>query len=196
MPLGDIFRLGVGVNQDGEKCSQVLHYEQGGPDGALPPEQALFNAWTGTMLPLWRAVMSVNAAVETITIQKLPTAGSGSLIFLVDEEGDVTGDAVPPNATVLLSLYTSLVSRRGRGRTHFSGYPESAHSDGIINAEFYGKFQAIGTALVDTLPGSGGEPGFRCVVWSSLSGAHDVEAVAVRTQLHTLRGRRMASRIT
>jgi len=189
----DVYQLVVGTNQDGEKLANVFHYQQSGSDGALPPEAALKNGWVTTMMPLLRACYSVEAAIESLRIKRVPAAIEPSYVFVIDEEGDQSGDALPPNSCALISLYTLEMGPHGRGRTHISAYPESEHSDGIINEDQLGLLNDFGNALVSPISGGGGEPTFQAGIFGESEVFYEIVDVQVRAYLHTLRSRRMRS---
>jgi len=197
MAIDDVYELTVTTNVDQELCNQVFHYKQLASNGPLDPIAALKNTWVTTMLPLFRAPLSNQAAVETLRIRKIAPSVGGSALFLIDEEGDINDEALPPNSAVIVALYSDTYTKHGRGRSHFPGYPETKHSDGIIDASQLVYYQDLGVGLVNDLPAIGQEPGFRAGIYNSQNGNFaSFTAFIVRPQLYTLRSRRMATKLT
>lgn len=191
MATGDVWELVVGTNQDSEKLINVFHYEElvpGTGDGAL----ALRDAWIDMMLPVYRQVMSDQAAVESLRIRKVFPAPGGPRIYPVDEEGDIVDQALPPNSVVCLTFYSDpALGKKGRGRKYMSAYPETAHSDGIINDAMLTLYLGLGNIIVSGITDPNTATDFRAGIFGADSTFYDFDVVSVNTELRTLRSRRM-----
>lgn len=194
MALNDVYQLTVGINQDGQKLVQVFLYQQKSASGPQRPEKELEEAWQYQMLPLWRACMSNQASVEVLRVRKYNDPDAPSFMFAIDEEGDINEPALAPNSVAIITLYTSVATKSGRGRTHFSAIPQTYQSDGIIFEDLATAYNALATALCQLLPGFGSGADFQAGRWVLPEAAfHDFATFALRGQIFTLRSRRMAN---
>lgn len=107
--------------------------------------------------------------------------------WTVTESGDT--DIAPPIAQMILTLYTSSATRRGRGRKFIGPVrPETVEADGTPTTAAVGALQAAGETLLATSEGSiNGAIGVYSEVDSTF---RDLSRVLARNYFASLRSRR------
>ena len=121
-----------------------------------------------------------------------PTPASSVTVLPVARAGVITGDMLPPQISIVLSMRTAFAGRSFRGRMYLCGMNES-HSD--ANGGVTGSAQVIASEVGENLRErifdiAGGE--FRLGVWSRvLQEGREVTVVRVGNRFDTQRRRKV-----
>lgn len=125
-PSPGVTRAVLNATLNNIPVANVLHFTQ--PGGGTAPDPALLasrlGAWWGsTMKPL---VVS-NYTLNNITCTDLSPSGPPSTVFTTSlpNSGTLSGDALPGNCALVMSLRTALRGRSFRGRIYHCGIGES-----------------------------------------------------------------------
>lgn len=192
MAVGDILRASLLYSVKGEKCANVLHFKEiddPGADNERLLGEAIANDLWGTPL---RACVSNDCTLQMVRVSRIDPTVGGPINVAVDNHGTVTEDTLPPNSTVLLSLYSARLDRAGRGRMFIPGVPKTFNQDGLLPQSAVSTFNTFADLLLVNLSNSGGQwtPG----VWSvTHSEFNQFVSYELRSWIHTLRGRRNAA---
>lgn len=202
MAVGDIWRISAVGTFLGQEYVNTFHFRMktiaGTPLMAveylntnlydLLVTQAISNQWSITS---WHARQLAVPAVVHDYIDNI--AGSGS------------GDVLPPQSAMVVSLRSSLLGRRHRGRLYLGGWLESAQANGVFGTALV---SAVGTYIDDMVAavGSGGSNAdLEWGIWSRVNGGQDpgpynliagwtpIEAGLVRSIVYTQRRRTIGS---
>lgn len=191
MAVGDVYQVDLLYSLRGEKCANVLHYQED-TSPASNPELSLIEAvkddlWTAAL----RATMSNDCTLQNIRARRVDPSLGGPIMAAVNEAGSVAQDSLPPNSAVVMTWYTDHIAPSGRGRTFWPGVPKTHTDDGVLLESVVSLYDAVGTAMTTAVTEGTGVwlPG----VWSeSLTLIHPITQWVIRPWVHTLRGRRMA----
>lgn len=192
MAVNDVYQVAVDYKVRGEYCAQVFSYRESVASTDDVPAQSLAEAFALAIIPEWEALVSNQVEFACIYCRRIrPTPGI-TYTHLLTGVGDVVSEAVPSSSALVLSLLTSLATRRGRGRTYFGGLPETSQAGGSLEGTVLADWQALGTLLLDPLVGSGGATGeWLLGVYSKAAvQINDALSYVVRTNLGQQRGRR------
>jgi hypothetical protein len=122
MAVDDIYQLSIDQAIHGVLISNVFHYEQTGP-GGTDPEQSLIDAWQSDTLPDWKLAVSIDLVFACARSRQVSGVGSFPETFeiLTAQFGALAAGALPANAVAVISWYSSLYTKSGRGRSFLSG---------------------------------------------------------------------------
>lgn len=191
MALNDVFELSLLFNLKGQKLANVLHFEQDSADGAIPPNEDICNAFYEDCWPAMQDLLSNDISLENIKGRRIDPTPGGVYLLPVGEPGNVGVDSLPPNSTLLTTIYTNELSRSGRGRMSISGIPKSYSQNGLMQNGAIATVAAFYDLLLATIQ-YGANAVFTYGVWSALAETwYEAVSYQIRPQLHTLRGRRM-----
>ena len=133
MPQGDVIELTAESLCYNVAMANVFEYQVAAePTDGSDELIDIMVAFQQDILPLWVAILSTDCRIACLAARyKRPQVGTQRVLGLGAEGvGTVAGEAMPPNNTYLVSFYTEVVNRAGRGRKFFSGLPESYESNG------------------------------------------------------------------
>lgn len=191
MAINDVYQTTIRMNVKGQKIVNVLHFEQTAGDGAIPVNHELCLAIEEDLIPGYQACCSNDLSFEAITAHKISPAVGGTYVRPLAVSGTVAEDTLPPNASVVATLYSANLTRQGRGRIFLSGIPDTFASKGRVenaDAATYVTFLDLLLAPIQFAAG----PTFRCGIWSTVGLAfHDYTSHQLRAAINTLRSRRM-----
>jgi hypothetical protein len=134
--LGDIYRLIVSYNKEAQfedVCQNLFDYKVSAIGTPGPAYSALADAWTGVYNALYTAWLSERWVLRGITIHRIqPTQTQARYEQAIDEQGTVSGDAMPGAAAVLVNRHTLDKGPRGNGKFYLSGFSESFNAEGSL----------------------------------------------------------------
>lgn len=190
MALNDVFELVLGFKVGEEKTVNVLHYKQTSSDGANPPNQEVAAAWQAELWGFMQDCLSEDAELQTLSCKRIQPTLGGTTILDVNEPGDIAGDVLPAQSSLLVSLYSETPTANGRGRINIAGLSKTWVEEGLLLAA---NAPTVATFMDNQiLPiGGGSQASFKPVIFSrTLSLASDITSYQIRSYLHTLRSRR------
>jgi len=193
MAIGDRYEASLLYSLKGEKCANVLRFQQTQNTSTVSDELDLGNAIKADLWPAIKAASSDDLVLQIIRVRRYaPTAG-GSIMVTVDEAGSISEDSLPSNNCVVITMYSESPTKNGRGRIHLPGIPDTHNQDGLLPASVTGLYEAISTVM--EAPFIGPDLGAWLYGIGDSEGAtfHPATNHQLRSWLHTLRGRRAAA---
>lgn len=192
MAVGDVYEVVVGSRILGEYCENVFRFRETVGETDTIPAQNLALGFQTAIIPDWAALVSDQMEFACIYARRISPTPGIAFTVLETTVGTQVGEALPTTSAILLSWLTALATKRGRGRTYFSGAPEDSQAGGKLEAGVLAAWQAFGDTLITAIPAGGGGTGeWELAVWSEVDSlARDVIAAVVRTNLATMRSRR------
>jgi len=199
MAENDIYRVEVLQNIGSEPSMNVFHVRESTAETVLDiPAQAVvemvgatYEALSAQLSEDWR-VVSINArrVAPDFGIPSTTVFGGGEAIV-----GQIESQIIPSQTAVLLSFYSALADRPGRGRCYLPGWPEESQNEGQLVEAPYAALQTIASAefIGPKGPFLTGSGEWNFTIWSPetiLVGGRDIIAVAVRPNLATQKRRR------
>lgn len=193
MAIGDVYEVTVVSQVNGQRVVNVQHFGEAVECTDDIPARSICAMWEDVFLPLYLAALSNEGSVQCIYARRIdPTLGIPFLVVETSSPGLVAAESVPSNAAAVISFYTSLYSRSGRGRQYFSGVPESHVADGVMDTPYVGDLQDYADLFLEPqdapTPYSGSWVG---LVWSpTLGTGHIILAAVVSPSMGSMRSRR------
>jgi hypothetical protein len=165
MTIGHTYRVRTKGTFMNQKVEWGVHMRHVGPGGDLAD---FANSWVATIGPLLIAATSSAVNWDGLTINDVDDGGDESVDFGFTQPypGAVTGDALPPQNTMLLSFKTGQKGRRRRGRAYIPGVSESNTANGQLTGTQLTALQALGAGLTNSYKAGGTEPQYQLVVYS------------------------------
>lgn len=192
MALDDIYYLAVDQVVYGVVCTNVFHYKEStavapGDNGA----EQLVEAFEEDNAPVWAANLATDWSVVCLRAARIkPEQGSEFPKTISGVSGAVTGPALPANQVALISVYSSTISRRGRGRSYISGMSVAAESANHLTTEGLTNLGAIAGTFDNNIANSAGSGVFTPVVYSTVDEAgYDIQHVEPKSPFRKLRNR-------
>lgn len=193
MAVDDLYQVTVVCGVNGQRVVNVMHFREGLDCTDDVPARSICAAYEDVALPLLTACLAPEAAVECIYARRIaPTPGIPFLIVETSSPGELGTECVPSNAAAVISLYTSLASRSGRGRQYISGVPEDYVADGVMEAPLVTALEAYAQALIDGIAAPAPYDGawVLCIYSPLLDDSNDVEFKVVSPSMGSMRSRR------
>jgi hypothetical protein len=200
MAVNDIFRVDVFQQCGSLPTMNVLHMRETTARGALEKGTEnvleivaqLYGDLSAELGVDWRVVSLRAAQISPIIPGPPATTVLGTPEAI---EGQITGDIIPSNAPMVISLYSNVVGRKGRGRIYLPGIPETSQADGQLSQAAFTAFQAVANAHFDEAKGpiGAGTGVYRYVVFNPPGpGSANMEVVSsvVRPNMANMRSRR------
>ena len=178
MPAGDVFKMSIQGSGQNAIYMNVLAIRQ---IGALDLVQADFQAFADGYKEAvrgvqtaqfawksWRAVQVFGPAVDYTTAQCVRVGGtafeanlSGTLTG-----GNVSGDALPPQSALVITLGSGLIGRRHRGRIYVPSFSEVDQNAGGWLPAMLTTLTGTFTTFFNKYKASGTDPKIQLGVWS------------------------------
>lgn len=200
MAVNDVFRAQINMQCGSTPTMNILHMrevtaraaDENAPESVIAAVAAFYGDLAAQLGEDWR-VISIRANQISP-----PAAGPPAVtVFGGAEsiEGAIVSDLIPSNAPLVLSLYSSVVGNKGRGRIFLPGIPENEQNDGQITASYHGLVQGICNAHLDEtfVPPAPKTGSYAFIVWNppGPGGVNmDVVSTIVRPNLANMRSRR------
>lgn len=192
MAVGDVYEVVVCGDVKGEHVQNVFRLKETVEETDDVPAENLALGIQTAWIPDWKALLSEDFAFNCIYVRRIAPAPGIAFTVLLTDVGEVVSDAIPSTSALLISWYTNLATKRGRGRNYFAGLPENAQEGGLLAATELAAWQALGVLIRGSVPaGGGGSGSWELGVWSEILAAiQDVKTSVVRTNLASMRSRR------
>jgi hypothetical protein len=177
MAIDDVYQLQLHYTFAGQQLMNTLAFRmRTAPD----PTNAMFLALANDFKDQWRPVQSFGVAWLTWQAQQVrggtvsytakPCQRDGGRrlegLLTGTLTGDNVGEALPPQAAVVTTLYTEFSGRAKRGRVYLGGLPESAQSSGIVTSGNVSTLQTSWDTQVAQYGDTGSDPNFELGIWS------------------------------
>ena len=122
------------------------------PDSSMSVTDAANAVETAYLDPPMTAVQSHFCGLETILVKFGPNDTGPSFELPASHGGDLSGQGVTPNTSLLVKKSTAVGGRRGRGRIYWPGIEEGVidafgNIDPTAQSTFQGLFDGFRTAL-------------------------------------------------
>jgi hypothetical protein len=199
MAVGDIYQVQIFYNIGSELTMNVMHWKETvSSTDPIPAEtvgKMIHNLWTTHYAT---NLFSNEARVTLIQVRRIkPTAGIPSTLIIGTAtyptiQGTGAGDPLPSTSAALVSLYTDVFTKSGRGRVYLPGVASGTQNDGQILETPLGLLDSFAQEFkADQVAVAGGTGEWHCVVFSrKLGTSQEVEQVIPHSNLATQRGRR------
>ena len=199
MAVGDVYQTQVFYNIGSERTMNVIHWREvvtcTDPIPAQTVAEMVYNEWFtryGSLL------FSDESNVVLITARRIkPTAGVPATLIIGAAGfpaivGTGVGSPVPSTSAALISLYTDLNTKNGRGRIYLPGVQSAAQNDGQLTAAQLGELNAFADDLESDFVAVGGGTGeWHCTVYSRTLGTDELVVQAIgHSNMASQRGRR------
>lgn len=199
MAVNDIYRAEVYHNIGSELTMNVFHMRETVSAGEEEEPTVTIQLIINELYNLWAELLSEDWRVTVAKVRRVsPSAGIPDTIVYGGAEnivGQVESEIVPPQAAILVSLYSDTGTREGRGRQYIPGCAESLQNEGLLQEAAYvannGPITTFYRSEHDA-PGAGTGK-YRFNIWKSPaagSGTHDVVQAFIHPNLATQRRRR------
>jgi hypothetical protein len=180
MAIGDVFLLRTQFRSHARVWTVNQHYlDDTGQDDATASAD-LTDAWQATNAALAVDALAADSTLESLYSVKL-TGGDAmpSLDVQTSTVGDQTGNSVPPNTCVVVSLGSTDPALIRPGRLYVGGIPKSGILAGNLSAAYLAVFLAKWAAIAgDQLVGVGGT-WTPCIFLTVLAGVPRVPPIGV-----------------
>ena len=190
MAIDDTYKLELHQQVHNVNLVNIFHYKQVTSSTDDAPQ--LIAAFLNTVLTTWRNMCGPEwKALCVIVSRLLPTEGSRRFGVLTPPvTGMASGECMPANSVVVGTWYTNEVSKTGRGRSYFSGFPEAAEGrNNLVNSNWEAFVNTL-NVINSTQIGSPSDGSWKLVIWSPKDQVtYDVEAFEGRTPIKKLRSR-------
>lgn len=196
MALNDVYRIVSNYTCQGEPCTMVNHWTEITASTAVPQVTASFlgEEWESRFDAFATAELSEDVTLlNTSTNRIWPSLGPmATLYFDPGTTGGVSQDAVPELAAAVVSFYTVIAGKSGRGRCYIAGVPENDVDAGVFFDSPASSFQSAVDTMYANIDNTGiGNGEFQLSVWSRKnSEATPVDFKLLRNALGTQRRRR------
>ena len=199
MPQGDIYRLTLFTQLDGQLLNNVLHF---GDDGTGATPQNLMSSFDNFITNSLKNVLSGQLTFLKLRAQQIfPLFRDPEEMNCTTTAGVTTGDALPGMCAVVQTLRTGTASRRRRGRIYWPGISEGHHANGKLTSAAETAWGTMRTAFEGLYLGlTGGTSSWYLVVWSRVlagappynsNAASPVNSTQIQTVIATQRRRRI-----
>jgi len=200
MATGDVYRAQINMQCGSTPTMNVLHLREltgrgtneSGTENVVSIVSDFYNALKAQLAEGWRVISIRANQVHPASAQPPDVTVFGGAESI---EGAIVSDMVPSNAPLVISLYSSVVGRRGRGRIYLPGVPETMQDDGQITSDYHADVDAICEAHLDELKGpvGAGTGTYEYIVWNPpgpSTANMTVQQHIVRPNLANMRSRR------
>jgi hypothetical protein len=129
---GQIHLVTQVVLDDGVQTSTLMYLRtDADPTGA--EELAIHDTMLAQWVGLWRAIVTSSTEQVALVIKRLLPMTRPAIVFPTSSFGLTGGEALPTNASQVISHFSSDGSRRNRGRFTWCGIPEVANNGGHLD---------------------------------------------------------------
>ena len=191
MAIGDKYRVTTKGSLYGVTAVNVFHYAETATTIDTFPAKAVADAFVEDILPTWLACCSNAFTIHCVESTRVDV-GPGApwvLTLTAANVGTRSGQALPANRVVCVSLYSETYTKRGRGRHYFAGILQADEEDNAISAELFDLYEPFAEDLTDPINESDGGQWKPVIRSMAASAYYDIIGKAVSPQVRTLRGR-------
>jgi hypothetical protein len=198
MAVNDVYRAEIYQNVGSELTMNVLHVRETVSETINPVTAAVIVEMVVALYDKIAENLSEDWRVIQISVRRV-TGGIPATLVLGGAEaivGAITGEIVPSQAAVLVSLYSTNPDRTGRGRQYLPGLSEADQNEGqLTEARYSAMVTDLDAAYIgEKGPFLAGDGKFRFTIWApnsvAAAAAQDVQSIIVRPNMATQRSRR------
>ena len=190
MAVGELYRLSFNYQVYNVNCVNVFHFEQ---TGASSDDVAqLIQAFLDRYISLYQAYCAVEWVPLCVKASRIkPTEGSARLgIIPAGNEGLAAGECMPANQVSVISQYSAVYTKRGRGRVYISGASENFEEKNNHNAAGFAALVPIGEQLNSELVGVVADGTWQTAIFSETGDTWEQQTrYEARSPFKKLRGR-------
>lgn len=138
MAIGNIYKVAlVGEAQFGQQLVNTFHYRQTQDTIFDTPAEDLAQAALAELAPAHAAVRTVASALNVIQVRGVTNPLEGfDLPVTPPISGGRAGQALPPQASAVITWTTGLIGRRFRGRTFMWPASEADQDSGVLSSAY------------------------------------------------------------
>jgi hypothetical protein len=197
MASGDVYEVTIIGNLNGQVVNNVLHAREVAVETHAVPAEACARGWFADVSADWVNCLAESYQIAGVYARRISPTPSIPYLHIPasGHTGLEIGEAASTTGAGVLSLYTAVMSKSGRGRIYMPAVAEGRQSNGVIDSTQITNYQT----LLDTMIGNwlghdGTNPtagSWTLAVWSpTLLQANDVILGVVQPNMGTIRGRR------
>lgn len=175
MAVGDIYRLTIVTKSDLSPFVAVNqpHFFQSAVQEIAPTGADLIASFVDLAQEAYLNCVTEALRIVQYRVSKAPDFATEYTLDLGigGPTGNQTGDRLVPRCASILSLRTSVLTRRGRGRLYLPPAGEASNTGGIPTATHLTALQELGDALLsmDVSVSAGNYTRWQLAVWSTLN---------------------------
>lgn len=154
MAINDIYSLSIDSTVHNVVCTNVAHYKVVADGSGSDPAQALKDAWDETVKASWLACLQDDVRLFCMRIRQVTPASEPEKVFTLDVTytgGQSPGESIAASSVMIISFYSELYTKRGRGRMFLSGCPEDSEKKGQVTAAQIVLNETLGTKVRDNI---------------------------------------------
>lgn len=197
MAAGDIYQLTIIGNLNGQVVNNVLHGKEVTEETSVRAAEYCARGWFADISADWINGLAASYQIAGIYCRRIhPTPSIPYLhIPASGHIGLVVGEAASTTGAGVITLYSALMSKSGRGRIYMPAVPEARQANGVISTDQIGDYDELMTALTANWLGTDGTTAtggsWTLAIWSrTLLQANEVTQWSVQPNMGTIRGRR------
>lgn len=158
MAVGDKYLVSTQGSLYGVTCVNVFNYNETQESSDDFPALAICEAFVEDLLPTWLLAVSSSFTVHCVTGEVISAGPATPQVIALTSSnvGDLTGQSLPANQVVCVSMYTGTFTKRGRGRHYFSGIPFDHELDNAISNDLAALYATFKEALTQPITEAGG----------------------------------------
>lgn len=152
--IGEVVRLTVRGTMHGSTVMYGHHFRAKPIPGTFA---GLATGYATTIVPLLVAATSAEVTWLAITVASTKVGGDETLNYVLPAAtiGALTGDALPGQNSMLVSVHTGVRGRRYRGRFYVPGVTEASQTGGRVIAPQLTALNALAAGIQSSFTGSG-----------------------------------------
>jgi len=190
MAVNDWYEITADISVQGEHCYNVLAFRETVECAEDVPAMELVEGFHAAITTAWADLLAQLTVINCYYGRRISPTPSVAFTKIVNAQGTVVEDPLPSASAVLVSWYGLTASARHRGRTYFSGVPETIQSGGLLEDAAITDWQTFADLLMTPIVG-GSSGTWELGIWSraSIAGV-DAKVRVVRSNMATMRSRR------
>lgn len=199
MAVGDVYQFTIVSSLGGKVFNNVLHFREITADDTGFAAATLNFGFMGEIMSNYLDLCSDDMTVVGLYTRRVFPAPGVPFAFVPssNNQGAESSPAGSTTAAAILTLYTDLHTKSGRGRVYIPAIPESLTENGLLNIPGFAALDALGIKLQTSFNGatSSGSPtvsAYQGTVWSrKLNADNLITHTFAHSNLATIRRRRM-----
>jgi len=194
--MGDIYRVSYDQEVYGVQLTNVYHYDNTVPPaGGTNVAEDLAEGFENTIHAAIRLALGDTWSGVCVRVARIdPEAGSEFGRIITTQAGANAQPTFPANVVICTTKYTDLLTKRGRGRSYQSGFPEVAEVEGVLTTVYHDAWVTAQIVVASEVTGGGGVGKYQPGVWSQAASAIQPQvAFEIQTAFRKLRGRTSSS---
>lgn len=168
MAIGDVYRLRVVLRRSfvHPACINNFYFKAETITIFDTQEEDLVQAWQLSAETAYRNCFTNFIAITQYQVAKAPDFNTAFVLDLAGTPGNLTGDALPPRTSFVLSWRTAVLSKRGRGRVYLPPASEADNSSGAPTAGYRTTVSNFGDLLIGGIGDALTTAQYTLMMWS------------------------------